>query len=142
MRKGPQTTMAQKIVLTSDLSGESSSVSTVTYSWDGHNYEIDLTEKEKAEMAKVLKKYLDQSRVLVTTKRPVGRPPGSKNGTGVKRGPGRPRSSGKVEARPARSVVDPSPATIRAWAQAHNVDVPSRGRIPEPVLLKFQAAQG
>ena len=92
-------------------------------------------------MGKALKKYLDQSRVLVTTKRGPGRPPGSKNGSGVKRGPGRPRSTGKVEARPARTSVDPSPATVRAWAQAHNVDVPSRGRIPEPVMLKFQAAQ-
>ena len=141
--------MAQTIVLTSDLSGATGNVTTVTYSFDGRDYEIDLTAAEQKELAAALKPYLTASRLLIPRRGP-GRPP--KNA--VTRTTGRPaarkvttntptkstRGKKRVDVRPAHSVIAPAPATVRAWAASQNIDVPSRGRIPEDVMVKFQTA--
>lgn len=99
-----------EIRMSSDLSGEPDAV-TVAFTLDGHGYEIDVTESEKAELEAVLKPYIAASRV-------VSRRAGKKSG----RGDG------------------PEPAVVRAWAGSAGLEVPARGRIPLTVLEAYRAA--
>lgn len=109
--------MAKTTVINSDISG-AASAKTVTFGWDGKSFEIDLTEKEKTELAKTLKRYLEAARPA----------PKGTNTTGP--------------ARSGRRAVGPAPAVVRAWARANKVKVPDRGRIPEAVMEKYLAANG
>jgi len=102
------------IDIESDLSGKMPA-ETVEFAWNGHQYEIDLTDDEKAQFQSVLKDYLDNARVKV----------------------GRGRSA---KTKPARTELGSSPATVRAWARSQQIDVPARGRIPNEVYERFEAA--
>lgn len=108
--------MARRVMIDieSDLSGKSPAEQ-VDFSWNGHQYEIDLTEEEKLAFQDAIKEYLDNARVK------VGRGRGSKS-------------------KPARTELGASPATVRAWARAQQIDVPARGRIPNEVYERFEAA--
>lgn len=110
--------MARKITVDfeSDISGKSPA-ETVEFGWAGRQYEIDLTAAEKEAFQKAIQQYLDKGRVKV--------------GKGANQ-----------KTKPARTEVAGSPATVRAWAVSQNIKVPSRGRIPNDVYVKFQAATG
>ena len=53
--------MAQKVSLIDDLDG-SEADETVTYSLDGQEYEIDLSEENAAKFRETLEPYIDKSR--------------------------------------------------------------------------------
>lgn len=108
--------MARRVMIDieSDLSGKAPA-ETVEFTWNGHQYEIDLTDEERSAFQESLKEYLDHARVKV----------------------GRGRSS---KTKPARTELGASPATVRAWARAQQIDVPARGRIPNDVYERFEAA--
>jgi hypothetical protein len=53
--------MAQKVSLIDDLDG-SEADQTVTYSLDGQEYEIDLSEENAAKFRETLEPYIDKSR--------------------------------------------------------------------------------
>lgn len=108
--------MARRVMIDieSDLSNKSPA-ETVEFAWNGHQYEIDLTDQEKEQFQAVLKDYLDNARVKV----------------------GRGRSA---KIKPARTELGASPATVRAWARAQQIEVPARGRIPNDVYDRFEAA--
>ncbi len=110
--KGP-IFVAQRVVVTlsDDIDG-SEAAETVAFGLDGKSYEIDLNQAN----AKKLRKALAPVR--------GGRPQ-------AVRGPAR---------RTSRPHVAPDPAAVRAWAQAHKMDVPARGRIPKKVYEAFAAA--
>lgn len=105
--------MARKvnIEISSDLSGDSPA-QTVSFSFDGRSYEIDLTDLEKIELRDALTRYIDHSQVKV----------------------------GRKQTRPVRTQVGASTATIRAWAQSQGLNVPARGRMPKDVVEKYEAA--
>lgn len=107
--------MARKvnIEITSDMSGDSPA-ETVAFSFDGRSYEIDLTAAEKKELHDSLARYIDNAQVKV----------------------------GRSQSRPVRTTVGASTATVRAWAQAQGLTVPSRGRMPKEILAKYAAATG
>jgi hypothetical protein len=109
--------MAQKVqvVLTDDIDG-SEGAETVSFSYNGVDFELDLS-------AKNAKKFHDNMQFYVDHGRRVG---------------GRARrssSAGKT------TRVSSDNATIRAWAKANGVDVPARGRISSSVREQFEAAQ-
>lgn len=108
--------MARKITIDieSDLSGELGA-ETVEFGWGGHQYEIDLTGEEEQEFQRAIQVYLDNARVKV--------------GRGTRK-----------ETRPARTELDASPATVRAWANSQNIAVPKRGRIPGDVYDQYDRA--
>lgn len=112
--------MARKInvVVESDLSG-STNADTVEFGWGGKSYEIDLTDKEKGEFEKALKKYLD-----------VARTAARKGDSGAK--------TARRTSKPAQS--GPSPASIRVWAAENDIEVPARGRIPESIISQYNEA--
>ncbi|CAL9491234.1 hypothetical protein SUDANB70_03250 [Streptomyces sp. enrichment culture] len=110
--KGP-IFVAQKVVVTlfDDIDG-SEAAETIAFGLDGTSYEIDLNEANAGELRRALAPYVEA---------------------------GRKRSrSGKAY---RQTEVAPDPAAVRAWAQAHRMEVPARGRIPKRVYEAFAAAR-
>ena len=111
--------MAQKvnISLTDDIDG-STATETVSFSLDGHGYEIDLNTKNAATLRKSFEKYVAASRKT-----------GRGNVTSI-RGRGRRSSSA--------AGVDAS--AVRAWAASNKIKVSPRGRVPADVVERYRAA--
>lgn len=105
--------MAQKIVieLIDDLDG-SAATQTLTFSLDGVDYEIDLSEENAGELRSSLEKFTG-------TARRIG---------------GRKRSVAEVRS------TGPSSKDIRAWALAEGLEVNARGRLNAAVVEQFLAA--
>ncbi|WP_182377708.1 Lsr2 family protein [Nocardioides sp. WS12] len=82
----------------------------VTFGLDGQDYSVDLTEKNAAELRKLLQRYID-----VAGK--VTRKAGTK----------------------AKKLDGPSPAELRAWAADNGFDVPTRGRIPDSIRTAWES---
>ncbi|MGK5533173.1 histone-like nucleoid-structuring protein Lsr2 [Streptomyces sp. URMC 129] len=111
--------MAKKVVTvyTDDLTGkEAEDVSTHTFSLDGVNYEIDLTEASYAKLAKALGPFIDVGRK-------TGRTP--RAGAGARR--------------PTTSTSEDS-AKIREWAKEQGLEVSERGRVPASVREAYAKA--
>jgi len=108
--------MAQKVTvaLEDDLTGGPAD-ETVRFSFDGTDYEIDLSAKNAAAFGKQLAPYIEHGRK-------AGRP--------------QPRRAGRTAASRQGS------GDIRAWAKAHGLAVSERGRIPASVVEQYQAAGG
>ena len=110
--------MAQRIVLIDDLDGSEAST-TLTYTMDGQDYEIDLSEENTEKFRTDLAPYIEKSRpaerrtVLQTATRRRTR----------RRGGG---ASGR----------DDLPL-IRAWAEAQGLGVSSRGRIKKEIIDQY-----
>jgi hypothetical protein len=116
--------MAQKVIveLVDDLDGSASDdISTVSFSLDGADYEIDLSESN----AEYLRNTLDE---YVTAARRVG--------GRIKRNTGGPRPS---TSRPAASREQTK--AVRDWARNNGFELADRGRIPSHVIEAFEAAQ-
>jgi hypothetical protein len=109
--------MAQRVqvVLTDDIDG-SEGAETVSFSYNGAEYELDLSAKNAKKFHDNLQFYADHGRRV--------------------RGPGR-RSPGDGKT----TKVSSDNATIRAWAKANGIDVPARGRISTSVREQLEAAQ-
>ncbi|MFI8188311.1 Lsr2 family protein [Streptomyces sp. NPDC085946] len=105
--------MAQKVVVTlfDDIDG-SEAAETIAFGLDGTSYEIDLNEANARELRTALAPYVAAGRK-------------------------RSRSGRAYE----QTEVAPDPAAVRAWAQAHKLEVPARGRIPKKVYEAFAEAQ-
>jgi Lsr2 len=114
--------MAREVVITDDLDG-SSGAQTITYSFEGQEYEIDLAEKNLEKLREALKPYLDKSRrverqaLLPTSTRGTRRRSSSGGGSG-------------------RTDL----AEIRTWAQANGYQVAERGRIKKDVIDAYDEA--
>jgi hypothetical protein len=111
--------MAKTVVTTDDIDG-SPNAETVTFSFDGRSFEIDLSKKGRSALEKALKPYIDAGR-------PVG---GGRSTRGSGSGRGRSRRSSSVDL-----------AAVRAWASENGLAVSDRGRISASVLEQYQAAQ-
>lgn len=108
--------MARKvqILLESDLSGateEQGEIVTVPFSVEGTSYEIDLTEAEATEFYEFLALYREKARRT-----------GSQRGT------------------KKTTKVGPDAKTVKAWADSQGLEYPKRGRLPDDLLAKFEAA--
>lgn len=114
--------MAKTVVTTDDLDG-SPNAETVTFSFDGRSFEIDLSKKSRAALEKALKPYIDAGRA-------VGSARNSRSGGSSSSGRGRSRRSSSVDL-----------AAVRAWAAENGIAVSDRGRISASVLEQYQAAQ-
>jgi hypothetical protein len=100
------------VVITDDLDG-SPDAEAVAFSLDGHSYEIDLSEKNRARLQKSLQPFMDAGR-RATHRRTV------------------------KTSRSAGSGTDR--AAVRAWAAGQGLKVSERGRISAEVLSKYDAA--
>ena len=116
--------MARKVqvILSDDLDDSISADETVTFALDGTTYEIDLSDKNAAEMRDVLGKYVAAARKV------------SSRGTRAS-GAGRSRATG------GGGRMDREQAgAIRDWARSNGHQVSDRGRIPASVVEAFEAA--
>jgi hypothetical protein len=112
--------MAQRvnIILVDDIDG-SDADETVSFSLDGKDYEIDLTEKNAKKLRDALAPYVAHARKASGSRR-------------------RGRSGGGG----GSSAGGATPAEIRAWARENGMDVPDRGRVSEEVRAAYAAAHG
>lgn len=110
--------MAQKIqtILTDDLDG-SEAEETVRFSFDGVDYEIDLSAAHAERLRKTVAPYVAAGR---------------RTGAAARR-PGR---------RTSRRGAGPNSSDVREWAKAQGLEVKERGRVPAELVVKFQAATG
>lgn len=106
--------MARKvrITMTDDLDGGAAD-ETVAFGIDGRAYEIDLSERNAAELRGALRAYMRCGRRLR---------------------PGKRRRAAPTAHDRERSVA------IRAWARGAGIDVKARGRIPAAVVDRYEAA--
>jgi hypothetical protein len=112
--------MAQKVLvqLIDDLDGTASEdVTTVQFGLDGVTYEIDLSDSNADRLRDLLADYLGSAR---------------RTGGRVRRGT-RPSQAGGAAGNDA--------AAIREWAQANDIELAARGRIPAHVAESYRQAQ-
>ena len=124
--------MAKKTVVmrVCDLhTGNVAASKTVTMSWNGRSYRLDLCDQHFAELDSTVGKWTGRSR-------PSARAAGRTRKAVAKKRATRPakRTTRK------RSSAGGNSAQIRAWAQANGFPVSTRGRIPGEVREAFQAA--
>ncbi|MDR1852251.1 MAG: Lsr2 family protein [Propionibacteriaceae bacterium] len=107
--------MAQRtrVELIDDLDG-SAADTTITFGYEGKNYEIDLTAAHAAELASVLEPYIK-----------VGRKVGQM--AGVR------RTYNRVQLSAPQDV-------IRAWAKSKGLKIADRGRIPSEIVKAYEEA--
>lgn len=106
------------VQLVDDLSGESieeGAGRTVRFSFDGADYEIDLTNAHIEELSSSLEQYVRASR------RVSGRRQGGRAASTSRKG-----GSGET-------------AAIREWAQAEGIPVATRGRIPADLVERYRS---
>ena len=101
------------VVVSDDIDG-SPNAQTVTFGFDGVNYEIDLAENNRAKLARDFAPYLGAAR---------------------KASQRRPRSS---SARQPSAHIDR--AAVRAWAREHGLQISERGRISAEIMQRYEAA--
>jgi hypothetical protein len=113
--------MAQKVMLIDDLDG-SEGAETITYTLDGQEYEIDLSEENAEKFRTALAPFIEKSRTVerpaIMTLAPVR--------TGRRQ-----RSGGS-----GRDDI----SQIRAWAESQGLDVSTRGRIKKEILDAYDEA--
>jgi hypothetical protein len=116
--------MAQKVIveLVDDLDGTASEdISTVSFSLDGADYEIDLS----AENADNLRGLLEE--FVVAARRTGGR---------IR------RNSGTTKTAPSRPAASREQTkAIREWAKQNGFELADRGRIPANVIEAYEEAQ-
>ncbi len=107
--------MARRTIvhLEDDLSGGEADES-VSFGLDGRSFEIDLSEKNAAQLREMLAPYIS-----------AGRPIRAGRGTGR-------RSAGHEG--------DLEPATVRSWASANGYTVSTRGRVSRELREAYRAA--
>lgn len=105
-----------QVILTDDLDG-SEGADTVSFSWEGQAYEIELSEKNRAKLEKAITPFVQGARrASVSPQMKLTR---------VTSGSGRSKDD---------------LAAIRDWARKNDLQVSDRGRISADVLEKFDAA--
>lgn len=109
--------MAKKTTTTTefidDLDG-GTAAGTVAFSFDGSNFEIDLSKKNRTAMEKVLKPYVDRARKVQKTR------------------------SRRATATASNRRTDL--AAIRSWAKDNGFEVSDRGRISQAISDAYTAA--
>jgi hypothetical protein len=108
--------MAQRkqIVFTDDIDGSEAS-ETIRFALNGTTYEIDLTAEHADQFRKSVRLFIDSAR------KADGR---------------RSRQTSKAPARPS----GPSQTSVREWAKGQGIAVNDRGRVPDALIVRFQAA--
>jgi len=111
--------MAQKtqVILTDDIDG-SEATQTVTFSFQGTSYEIDLNDEHAASIEESFSEWTANAR-KVGGGRPSGR-----------------STSGRASSSPKRGDLD----AVRSWARENGHQVSDRGRISGKVLEAYDAA--
>jgi ribosome assembly protein YihI (activator of Der GTPase) len=106
---------SKTVVLLEDDTDGSQAVETVYFAVDGASYEIDLSEKNASKLRDTFAPYVAKARKTGKT--------------------GRHRGSARMD---GFGMVDTK--AVRKWAEANDVKLNSRGRIPADVMEQYRAA--
>jgi len=101
------------VVVSDDLDG-SPHAETVAFGFDGVSYEIDLTEKNRARLARDFAPYVEAARKV----RPL-----------------RPRTTNT-----GQSGSGADRTAVRAWAKEQGLNISDRGRIGAQIIQRYEAA--
>ena len=126
--------MAQKTVVTlvDDLTGEESEdITSVEFALDGVTYEIDLDEKNTAELRDSLAQY-------VASARRTGGRRASSSSSGARRRSGG-AGTGTPRATSPGGYDRETSKQIRDWARAEGFEVSDRGRVPNNVVEAWES---
>ena len=119
--------MAEIRVLVDDLDEKPDTpenpVSRLRYAYDGTEYQIDLSAKNRAAFDKAVEKYIGASQEYISSA-PESKPARRTSG-------GKGKSSGASRA-----------SEVRAWAQTKGIKVPERGRVPAEVKARWEKETG
>lgn len=105
------------VMTTDDIDG-SRDAQTLTFGYQGQQFEIDLAEKNQVAFLTALKPFIDAAHVAS----------------------GRQSQRRVPAARRSRSSFSVDRAAVRAWAEKQGIQVAERGRIRADVLEKYAAA--
>jgi hypothetical protein len=111
--------MVREFLYRDDLDGSTESVRTVTYTIEGQDYEIDLSEGNIQRFHEALQPFVAKSRK------------GQRQAASTRRGGDGRRRSGST-----RDDI----AQIRAWAEANGHQVSARGRIKKEIIDAYDQA--
>ena len=106
-------TVVTTTTLTDDLDGSTAS-STITFGFDGTNYEIDLSKSNAKAFEKAMALYVGHARKVRNT---------------------RARSAGRRASARSHDLAE-----VRAWAASSGYEVSGRGRVAAAVLEAYDAA--
>lgn len=112
--------MAQRTVLMDDIDG-SEAAETITYTINGQDYEIDLSEENAQRFYDIFGQYIERSRRVERQTAPTRRG----------RGNGRRRGGGN-----GRNDIP----QIRQWAETNGYEVSARGRIKKEIIDAYDEA--
>jgi hypothetical protein len=105
------------VEITDDIDG-SSNAQTLTFGYQGQQFEVDLAEKNHVAFLASLKPFIDAAHVVS----------------------GRRRTRGSAGADRSRNSSSVDRAAVRAWAEKQGYQIAERGRISAEVLEKYNAA--
>jgi predicted GNAT family acetyltransferase len=105
------------VEITDDIDG-SSGAQTVTFAYQGQQFEIDLAEKNHVAFLASLKPFIDAAHV----------------------DSGRRHTAGASGTRRSRGSLSVDRTAVRAWAEKQGIQIAERGRIRADVLEKYAAA--
>ena len=121
--------MARTVIVTDDLDG-SSPAEPVQFTYDGVNWEIDLSAKNREKLQKALQPFLDKAH-------PVDMAQPKTKTTTPTRTRTRTRTRTSRSAKNGRENLD----AIRRWAQENGYKVGDRGRIAKSIIEEYELAQ-
>jgi hypothetical protein len=123
--------VARTVIVTDDLDG-SSPAEPVQFTYDGVNWEIDLSAKNREKLQKALQPFLDKAHPADMAQ------PKTKTNTKTTT-PTRTRT----RTRPSRSAKNgrENLDAIRQWAQENGYKVGDRGRIAKSIIEEYELAQ-
>jgi Lsr2 len=106
------------VIMTDDIDG-SPDAQTVTFGYQGQQFEIDLAEKNHVAFLTSLQPFIKAAHIDSERRRP---------------------RRGAAAGRPSPAAPSADRSAVRAWAEAQGLQVAARGRISAEVLEKYQAA--
>jgi Lsr2 len=112
--------MAQKVEvkLIDDLDGGTAD-ETISFSLDGTQYVIDLSEKHATQLRESMAKYVEAARKEKNV-----------------------RATGRGGRTATAAASGPDTSEVRTWAKAQGYEVSERGRVAKDLIVKFQEAHG
>lgn len=114
-----------KFIFTDDLTGQEvgeDQIVTQRFTFEGVQYEIDLTSDNTEKFRTAMKPWMEASRRV--------------GGKAAKK-----TAAKKAASSASNGSAQHSAAEIRDWARTQGLDVPDRGRIPDEVREHFELAQ-
>jgi hypothetical protein len=106
--------MAHRVVLIDDIDGSSEAAETLTFSYRGTQYELDLSQEHLEELDQALSRFLEVARTVQAAPQP-------------RRRRGAQRRTAAV-----------STQEVRRWAREQGLEISDRGRIPAEIMERYE----